>query len=61
MDDEILTVEEAAALLKISKNTLYNWIHIDGFPRVKVGNIYRIPRTMLLEWMNRQAGRGGVD
>ena len=57
--DEILTVQEAAQLLKISVNTCYEWIHIDGFPCVKVGNCRRIPRSLLLEWMNDQARNGG--
>lgn len=54
-DDEILTVPEAAKLLKISETTCYNWIHIEGFPCVKIGNCRRIPRTLLLEWVNEQA------
>lgn len=59
-DDEILTVQEAAALLKISPKTAYDWIHIDGFPVVKIGNIARIPRRMLMDWMERQAGDKAV-
>ncbi|MDE6997445.1 MAG: helix-turn-helix domain-containing protein [Oscillospiraceae bacterium] len=55
MDDEILTVQEAAQLLKISVAKCYEWTHIDGFPCVRVGNIRRIPRALLLEWMNGQA------
>lgn len=57
--DEILTVREAAALLKISEKTCYDWIHIDGFPCVKIGNCRRIPRGLLLDWMERQAVQGG--
>lgn len=58
-NDEILTVQEAAKLLKISVSKCYEWIHIEGFPCVKVGNIRRIPRALLLEWMNRQAQQQG--
>ena len=55
MDDEILTVPEAAKLLKISVRTAYDWIHVDGFPCVKVGNCRRIPRGLLMDWVNDQA------
>lgn len=57
--DEILTVPEAAKLLKISEKTCYDWIHIDGFPCVKIGRCRRIPRTLLLEWVEAQAGKRG--
>lgn len=58
-NDEILTVQEAAELLKISVNTCYDWTRIEGFPCVKIGNCRRIPRAMLLEWMERQAEKRG--
>ncbi len=57
--DEILTVPEAAKLLKISEKTCYDWIHIDGFPCVKIGKCRRIPRALLLEWVEAQAGKRG--
>lgn len=60
MEDEILTVKQAAALLKISENTCYNWTHIEGFPCVKIGSIHRIPRTLLLEWVNARAQGQGL-
>ena len=57
MTDEILTVSEAAELLKISEKTCYEWTHIDGFPLVKIGNTSRIHREQLIEWFKAQAGR----
>lgn len=59
MSDEVLTVPEMAKLLKISENTAYTWTHIEGFPRVKIGNTIRIPRGLLLEWVAEQARKGG--
>ena len=55
MDEEILTVQDSAQLLKISVAKCYEWTHIDGFTCVRVWNIRRIPRALLLEWMNGQA------
>ena len=59
-DNPILTVAEAAELLRISTKTCYNWIHIEGFPAFKIGNSVRIPRDLLLEWANAQAASPGV-
>lgn len=56
-----MTVKEAAVLLKISENTCYNWIHIEGFPCVKIGSIHRIPRSLLLEWVNARAQGNGLS
>lgn len=53
--DEILTVPEAAELLKISAKTAYAWSHMDGFPAMKLGNTVRIPRSLLLSWVEAQA------
>ena len=56
-NEEILTVPEAAKLLKISTKTCYDWTHIEGFPLVKIGNTIRIHREQLMEWFKTQAGR----
>lgn len=58
-EDEILTVQEAAKLLKISTAKCYDWTHIEGFPCVKIGNVRRIPRALLMEWVEGQAKQGG--
>lgn len=58
-NEEILTVQDAAKLLKISKDTAYTWTHIKGFPKVKVGKTIRIPRSMLLDWVREQARKNG--
>ena len=58
-NEEILTVPEMAKLLKISKATAYEWIHIEGFPKLKVGNTVRIPRSLLMDWVREQAVKTG--
>jgi len=56
-NDEILTVREAAKLLKVCDKTMYDWTHRADFPALKLGNTTRIPRTLLLEWVNAQAAQ----
>ncbi len=54
----ILTVAQAAELLQVSTKTLYNWVHIHGFPCLKLGNTIRIREDLLLEWVGQQAMKG---
>jgi len=54
-NDEILTVKEMAELLKISMKTAYDWVHIDGFPCLKVGNTICIHRGQLIDWVKSHA------
>ena len=51
----ILTVPQAAELLQVSTKTLYNWVHIPGFPAFKMGNTIRIRDDLLMEWVARQS------
>lgn len=58
-NDEVLTVREAAQLLKISEKTAYDWTHIEGFPCVRIGRCRRIPRSLLMEWVRDRARKDG--
>jgi excisionase family DNA binding protein len=42
MEKNILTLEEAAELLKVSKATLRRWIKAGKIPTFQVGRFYRI-------------------
>jgi excisionase family DNA binding protein len=48
----ILTIEEAAAFLKVTKRTLYRHSEI---PRVKVGSQLRFIREDLEQWLRHQS------
>jgi excisionase family DNA binding protein len=49
-----LTLEEAAAVLKVSKRTLHRLIKEKKMPAVKIGNQWRIDETRLREWVDRR-------
>lgn len=53
----ILTVPEAAELVKIDVQTMRKWTHIDGFPALKVGNSVRISFSLFMEWFNNNVGK----
>ena len=50
------SVTEAARALGISRHTMYNLIHRDGFPTLKVGSRRLISRELLAEWVRDKAG-----
>ena len=48
MDEEYLTIEEAAKRLKMSKITIYRMARKGQLPAVKFGKAWRISSTKLL-------------
>lgn len=51
----ILTVDDAAALARVSPKTIYELVHAEGFPAVHFGRAIRIPRDSFLRWLENQA------
>lgn len=51
-----LSVSEAAALLGVSRVTLYQYIKRDDFPAARIGGRVLIPRDKLQLWLEKQAG-----
>lgn len=55
-----LTVTEAAALLGISKPTLYQIIYSEGFPSFRIGRRTVISRAGLERWVQEQAAKAVI-
>lgn len=53
-----LTVAEVAELLRVSRMTVYRWVHAGEIPAVQFGRSYRVPRTAVEQFME-QAGYEG--
>ena len=54
--DEFLTVDEAAAVLKVPKSWVYERTRTRAIPVRKLGRHVRIPRGELLAWVEAQGG-----
>lgn len=54
-DKLALSVTEAAVALGISRSAMYNLIHQEGFPTLKVGARRLISRELLAVWVREQA------
>lgn len=59
--EPILTVEQMAEVLQISRSYAYQLAHQRGFPVVRLGRVLRVPRAALEAWLEKQAegGNGG--
>ena len=51
---DLLTVPEAARLLRISRNLAYELVARNELPAVRLGRVIRVPKHGLTEWVDRQ-------
>ena len=58
---EILTVGEAAELLRISRSAVYTLSQRGVLPAQKVGRHWRFHRPTLIAWIARRASSGSVE
>jgi excisionase family DNA binding protein len=70
MTEEILTIKEAAELLKLPVSSVYKLVEEGKIPGQKIGRHWRFHRTTLLNWVaTEQIGNlkfenkesGGID
>jgi excisionase family DNA binding protein len=57
-DIRLLTLDEAAALLQVSKRTLQRMIKVDDLPAFKVGGQWRLRETQLRQWVEHRESSG---
>ncbi|MCC6387464.1 MAG: helix-turn-helix domain-containing protein [Dehalococcoidia bacterium] len=51
---DLLTVPEAAKMLRISRNLAYELVARNELPAVRLGRVIRVPKHGLTEWLDRQ-------
>ena len=56
---EILTLDEVAGYLKISKKTVYKLVRSGILPAFKVGKHWRVPQADLGAWIARRSRECG--
>jgi hypothetical protein len=64
---EMLKVEEAAKLLRISRSSAYEGVAVfqttkgsDGIPSVRIGHSLRVPKSLLAAWLQSKAYQSRV-
>ncbi|ALJ21503.1 helix-turn-helix domain-containing protein [Microbacterium sp. No. 7] len=58
-DVRFLTVAEVAALMRVSKMTVYRLVHSGELPAVRFGRSYRVPETAVTAALERPAADVG--
>ena len=53
-DGSLLTIDEAAKLLRVKRSTLYSWVHRRQIPFQKVGSLLRFRKDDLEAWLESQ-------
>jgi len=53
---EVLSITELAEALSISRSTAFQLAHRDDFPSIRIGKRILIPRTKLINWINKHCG-----
>ncbi len=51
-DNEIMTLEEVAAYLKVKPQTIYTWAQEKRIPAAKLGKEWRFKRSIIDAWFN---------
>jgi excisionase family DNA binding protein len=53
-DQEILTLEEVAAMLRISRRTLYRLARAGKIPSFRIGDDWRFRKDLIKRWIAEQ-------
>lgn len=57
MNDEILTIREVAAYLKLTEKTAYRLTSEGDIPGFKVGGSWRFRRSEIEDWIDERSGK----
>lgn len=52
--NEIMSIEQLAGYLKVSRSTLYKLVQDGRLPGQKVGKRWRFHRTAIVNWLSQQ-------
>lgn len=55
---EILTIDEVAAYLRLTPQTIYKWAQEKRIPAVKLGKEWRFRRSVIDRWFDDQLQGG---
>lgn len=60
-NEEIFTLDEVAAYLKVGKRTVYRLAAEKKIPAFKVGGTWRFSRSEIDQWIKNQSNQGPVE
>jgi len=62
-DNEILTIEDVAAYLRLTPQTIYKWAQEKRIPAAKLGKEWRFRKSIVDRWLDEQilSGDSGFE
>ena len=60
-NEELLTVQDIVKNLRVSKDTVYNWINKAGLPVIRIGRVIRIRKVELDKWIEEQSAQDTAE
>ena len=54
LKEKLLTTQEVANYLDISKSKVYQLVRSQGFPAFRIGKHFRVDPVLLKEWVRKQ-------
>lgn len=54
LENEILTIEEVAAYLRLTPQTIYKWAQEKRIPAAKLGKEWRFRKRIIDQWLDEQ-------
>ncbi len=60
-ESPIMRADEVCRLLKIGRNTLYEWCRLGIIPHKRVGRILLFSRKQIYDWLENNDNVGGVN
>ena len=58
---KFLTVAEVAEMLRVSRMTVYRWVHAGDMPAVRFGRSFRVPASAIETFMEEAHLQGGLE
>jgi excisionase family DNA binding protein len=55
--NDLMTVNEAAAFMRVRPNTVYTWVENGRLPHLRAGSRILFEREVLLNWLRGTEGR----
>jgi excisionase family DNA binding protein len=52
----VLRMRDVQDFLGLSRPKTYELAHTQGFPVVRFGRVFRVPKSAFLRWLDNQAG-----
>ncbi len=56
--ENLLTPQEIADVLGVSKSTIYQWTHQEYIPHVKLGRFVRFRQSVIEKWIEKRESCG---